>query len=244
MDYRIEGRRALVMGASRGLGRAVAEALIAEGVETAICARDAERLQRTAQEIGAMPFPCDLSQPGAGARLVQEATARLGGIDILLVNTGGPAPASFETIDEAQWRAGFDALWLSAVSPIRATLPGMRRQGWGRILLVTSVAAREPLPNLMMSNALRAGLHGLVNALSREVGPHGITINALMPGYTLTERLKEAGFKAEEVAKTVPLGRIGRPEEFAALACFLASEPAGYITGQAIACDGGLLRSI
>lgn len=244
MDYRIEGRRALVMGASRGLGRAVAEALIAEGVETAICARDAERLQRTAQEIGAMPFPCDLSQPGAGARLVQEVTTRLGGIDILLVNTGGPAPASFETIDEAQWRAGFDALWLSAVSPIRATLPGMRRQGWGRILLVTSVAAREPLPNLMMSNALRAGLHGLVNALSREVGPHGITVNALMPGYTLTERLKEAGFKAEEVAKTVPLGRIGKPEEFAALACFLASEPAGYITGQAIACDGGLLRSI
>jgi 3-oxoacyl-[acyl-carrier protein] reductase len=169
----------------------------------------------------------------------------LGGpIDILLVNTGGPSPATFDKIDDAQWRAGFESLWLSAVSPIRAALPGMQAQGWGRILLVTSIAAREPLPNLMMSNALRAGLHGMVNALSREIGADGITINALMPGYTLTERLKEAGFKAEDVAKTIPLGRIGKPEEFAALACFLASEQAGYITGQAITCDGGMLRSI
>lgn len=245
MDYRIKGRRALVMGASRGLGRAVAEALLAEGVATAICARDPARLERTAREIGAVGIPCDLSQAGAGAKLVEEAARRLGGsIDILLVNTGGPSPATFDKIDDAQWRAGFEQLWLSAVSPIRAALPGMRAQGWGRILLVTSIAAREPLPNLMMSNALRAGLHGMANALSREIGPDGITVNALMPGYTLTERLKEAGFKAEEVAKTVPLGRIGKPEEFAALACFLASEPAGYITGQAIACDGGMLRSI
>ena len=245
MDYRIKGRRALVMGASRGLGRAVAEALLAEGVKTAICARDPARLERTAKEIGAIGIPCDLSQPGAAAKLVEEAAKRLGGtIDILLVNTGGPSPASFDKIDDAQWRAGFEQLWLSAVAPIRAALPGMRAQRWGRILLITSIAAREPLPNLMMSNALRAGLHGMANALSREIGPDGITVNALMPGYTLTERLKEAGFKAEEVAKTVPLGRIGKPEEFAALACFLASEPAGYITGQAIACDGGMLRSI
>jgi 3-oxoacyl-[acyl-carrier protein] reductase len=245
VDYRIKGRRALVMGASRGLGRAIAEALLAEGVETAICARDASRLERTAKEIGATGIACDLSQPGAGAKLVADAAARLGGsIDILLVNTGGPPPASFDKLDDGQWRAGFESLWLSAVSPIRAALPGMRAGGWGRILLVTSMAAREPLPNLMMSNALRAGLHGMVNALSREIGADGITVNALMPGYTLTERLQEAGFKAEEVAKTVPLGRIGKPEEFAALACFLASEPAGYITGQAIACDGGMLRSI
>jgi len=245
VDYRIKGRRALVMGASRGLGRAVAEALLAEGVKTAICARDPARLERTAKEIGAIGIPCDLSQPGAAAKLVEEAAKRLGGtIDILLVNTGGPSPASFDKIDDAQWRAGFEQLWLSAVAPIRAALPGMRAQRWGRILLITSIAAREPLPNLMMSNALRAGLHGMANALSREIGPDGITVNALMPGYTLTERLKEAGFKAEEVAKTVPLGRIGKPEEFAALACFLASEPAGYITGQAIACDGGMLRSI
>jgi 3-oxoacyl-[acyl-carrier protein] reductase len=245
VDYKIKGRRALVMGASRGLGRAVAEALRAEDVTTAICARDASRLDRTAREIGAVGIACDLSQPGAGAKLVEDAAVRLGGpIDILLVNTGGPSPATFDKIDDAQWRAGFESLWLSAVSPIRAALPGMQAQGWGRILLVTSIAAREPLPNLMMSNALRAGLHGMVNALSREIGADGITINALMPGYTLTERLKEAGFKAEDVAKTIPLGRIGKPEEFAALACFLASEQAGYITGQAIACDGGMLRSI
>jgi 3-oxoacyl-[acyl-carrier protein] reductase len=244
MDFGIAGRRALVMGGSRGLGRAVAEALIGEGVSVAICARTKERLDVAAKELGAKPFAADLSLPGVAARLVEDVIAAMGGLDILVVNTGGPPPRTFGNIDDQGWRDGFEALWMSSVSAIRAGLPRMRDRGWGRILLVTSIAAREPIPGLMLSNALRAGLHGLVNALSKEVAGHGITVNALMPGYTLTERLVEIGVKEADLADRIPARRMGRPEEFAALATFLASEKAGYVTGQAIACDGGLLQSI
>jgi len=244
MDLGIAGRKALVMGASRGLGRAVAEALIREGVATAICARDKERLESTAREIGAQPFPADLSKRGVAAQLVEDVVARLGGLDILVVNTGGPPPRTFDNIQDQDWRDAFEALWMSGVAAIRAGLPGMRERAWGRILVITSIAAREPVPNLMLSNALRAGLHGLVNALSKECASQGITVNAVMPGYTLTERLIELGVKEAEIASRVPAGRMGQPAEFAALAAFLASDQAGYITGQAIACDGGLLQSI
>jgi len=244
MDLGIKGRRALVMGASRGLGRASAEALIVEGAVTAICARNKARLDRTAQDIGAQGFPADLSNPGAAAQLVNNVVARLGGLDILIVNTGGPPPRNFDNTTDGDWREAFEAVWMSSVSAIRAALPGMRMRRWGRILLVTSIAAREPISNLLLSSGLRAGLHGLVNALSKECAGQGITVNALMPGYTLTERLVEVGVKEEEIAARIPAGRMGRPAEFAALAVFLASDQAGYITGQAIACDGGLLQSI
>jgi 3-oxoacyl-[acyl-carrier protein] reductase len=244
MDLGIAGKKALVMGASRGLGRAVAEALIKEGVATAICARNKERLESVGQEIGAKPFTADLSKRGVAARLVEDAAAGLGGLDILVVNTGGPPPRTFDNIAEQDWRDAFEALWMSGVAAIRAGLPGMRERRWGRILVVTSIAAREPIPNLMLSNALRAGLHGLVNALSKECAGQGITVNAVMPGYTLTERLIEVGVKEAEVASRIPAGRMAKPAEFAALAAFLASDCAGYITGQAIACDGGLLQSI
>jgi 3-oxoacyl-[acyl-carrier protein] reductase len=244
MDLGIKGRRALVMGGSRGLGRASAEALIVEGAVTAICARDKARLNRAAQDIGAQAFPADLSKPGAAAQLVNDVVARLGGLDILIVNTGGPPPRNFDNTTDGDWREAFEAVWMSSVSAIRAALPGMRMRRWGRILLVTSIAAREPISNLLLSSGLRAGLHGLVNALSKECAGQGITVNALMPGYTLTERLVEVGVKEEEMAARIPAGRMGRPAEFAALAAFLASDQAGYITGQAIACDGGLLQSI
>lgn len=244
MDLGIAGRKALVMGASRGLGRAVAEALITEGVITAICARDKERLDSAAREIGAKPFPADLSKRGVAAQLVGDVVARLGGLDILVVNTGGPPPRTFDNLADQDWRDAFEALWMSGVAAIRASLPRMRDRGWGRILMITSIAAREPVPNLMLSNALRAGLHGLVNALSKECASQGITVNAVMPGYTLTERLIELGVKEGEIASRVPAGRMAQPAEFAALAAFLASDQAGYITGQAIACDGGLLQSI
>ncbi len=244
MDLGIAGRKALVMGASRGLGRAVAEALIKEGVATAICARDKERLELAAREIGAQPFPADLSKRGVAAQLVEDVAARLGGLDILVVNTGGPPPRTFDDIADQDWRDAFEALWMSGVAAIRASLPGMRERAWGRILVITSIAAREPISNLMLSNALRAGLHGLVNALSKECASQGITVNAVMPGYTLTERLIELGVKEGEIASRIPAGRMGQPAEFAALVAFLASDRAGYITGQAIACDGGLLQSI
>jgi 3-oxoacyl-[acyl-carrier protein] reductase len=244
MDLGLKDRRALVMGASQGLGRACAEALIGEGARVAICARDATRLAATAAQLGAEGIVCDLSAPGAAATLVTEAERRIGPIDVLVVNTGGPPPGLFAELTDTAWRAAFESLWMSSVGAIRAALPGMRQRRFGRVILVTSVAASEPVPNLMLSNALRAGLHGLVNALSREVAADGVTVNALLPGYTLTERLGELQLDEARLVAQIPAGRIGRPRDFGAVAAFLASEPAGYITGQALAVDGGLLHSI
>jgi 3-oxoacyl-[acyl-carrier protein] reductase len=246
MDLGIRGKRALVQGSSAGLGRAIAEALVKEGVTVAISSRDPARLDKAMKEIGAhAAIPCDLSKPGAAVPLIREAEKLLGGgIDILVTNTGGPPKGPFEELSAEQWQDGFQSLWLSATDSIRAALPGMRERKWGRILLVTSSAAREPLPLLTVSNGLRAGLLGLTKTISNEIAQHGITINALLPGYTDTERLRELKIPADKITAQIPAGRLGRPEEFAALAAFLASEPAAYITGQGIACDGGALRSI
>lgn len=244
MDLGLNDKRALVTGASRGLGKAVAAALRAEGAAVAICARDAARIEAAAREIGAIGFTADLSAAAGADAVLRQATDRLGGIDILVVNTGGPPGGTFDAVTDEAWRHAFDALWMSTVQLIRGCLPGMRERRFGRIMIVTSVSAREPLPSLMISNALRPGLHGLINALSREVAGDGITVNALMPGYTLTERIRELGIDEKKAAAQIPAGRLGRPEEFGALAAFLASEQAGYICGQAIACDGGFLRSI
>lgn len=244
MDLGLNAKRALVTGASRGLGKAIAAALCAEGAKVAICARDTARVQAAAKEIGATGLTADLSQAGAADALLRQAAEKLGGIDILTVNTGGPPAGDFAAVSAAAWRAAFEGLWMSAVDLIRGALPGMRQRRWGRIMIVTSISAREPLPNLMISNALRPGLHGLVNALGREVAGDGVTVNAIMPGYTLTERIRELGVDEKQAATQIPAGRMGRPEEFAALAAFLASEQAGYICGQAIACDGGFLRAI
>jgi len=235
------------------LGRAIAQAIAAEGARVAICARGRERLEAAAAAIRASSgsgvgvveaFPCDLSVVGAGGLLVQRVIERLGGLDVLVTNTGGPPAGTFDEITPAKWEEGFDGLFLSAVEAIRAALPGMRERRWGRILLVTSLAAREPIPRLTVSNALRAGLLGLAKSLSREVAAEGITVNALLPGYTRTERLMELGVDEAKLCAQIPAGRIGNPEELGALAAFLASERAAYITGQAIACDGGAMHSI
>ena len=244
MNLGLEGRRALVMGGSRGLGKAIAQALVAEGARVAICARNAERLGATALELGVEGIVCDLSAPGAAAALIRETEKRTGPLDVLVVNTGGPPPGLFVDLSDAAWRAAFEGLWMSGVGAIRSALPGMRARRWGRVILITSIAAREPVANLMLSNSLRAGLHGLVNALSREVSADQVTVNALMPGYTLTERLEELQLDVTKLAAQIPAGRLARPQELAAVAAFLASDPAGYVTGQAIACDGGLLQSI
>lgn len=244
MDLGIAGKRALVTGSSKGLGKAVAAALAAEGVRVAICSRNAETVARTAAELKAEGFPADLSAPGAVEKLVADVTKKFGGIDILVSNTGGPPPTGFDNTSDAQWRSGFEGLFMSTVKLIRLCLPGMRERKWGRIMTVTSVTAREPLDGLTISNAIRPGLHGLLNSLSREVGKDGITVNALMPGSTLTDRLKDFPFDPEEIDRTIPARRLGRPEDFGAVAAFLASEQAGYINGEAIAVDGGMLRSI
>jgi 3-oxoacyl-[acyl-carrier protein] reductase len=244
MDFGLNNKRALVTGASRGLGKAIAGALRGEGAAVAICARNRERIEAAARDIGAVGLVGDLSAPGAAEAVARQAIDRLGGIDILVVNTGGPPAGTFASVTDDSWRHAFEGLWMSTVQLIRICLPSMRERRWGRIMIVTSVSAAEPLPNLMISNALRPGLHGLINALSREVAGDGITVNALMPGYTATERLRELGVDAAKAAAQIPAGRLGRPEEFGALAAFLASEQAAYICGQAIACDGGLLQSI
>lgn len=245
MDLQLSGRTALVFGGSRGLGRAIATELAQEGARVVITARDADRVARVAGEIGALALPGDLAEPGAGRRVVEAAAALLGrSPDILVTNTGGPPTGSFQTTTPEAWAAGFQSLWMAAVDSIQAALPAMKAQGWGRILAVTSVAAKEPQPGLVISNGLRAGLLGLLNTLSREVAGDGITVNALLPGYTATDRMAELGVDNATMGPKIPAGRLGEPAEFAALAAFLASGRASYITGQAIAVDGGLLHSI
>lgn len=244
MNLGLKGKRALVMGASKGLGFAIAKEFTAEAAQVAVCARNEARLRKAAETIGATALPCDLQLPGAAAQVVNQAITVLGGVDILVVNTGGPPTLPFEQVSPNDWQRSFEGLFISATDAIRAAIPGMRERKWGRILLITSIAAKEPIENFTISNALRAGLHGLTKTLSREFAASGITVNAVMPGYTMTERLAEAKLDLDKVARAIPMGRIGQPEEFAALTAFLSSERASYITGQAVACDGGALWSI
>lgn len=245
MDLGLRDRRALVLGASAGLGRAVAAALVAEGARVAICARNRARVDSAARELGAhLGLACDLTAPAAGTTLVETVTQRLGGLDILVTNTGGPPKGQFPDVTDEMWQEGFQSLWLSAVDAIRAALPGMRQRRWGRILLITSTAAKEPIPGLSVSSGLRAGLLGLVKSLAPEVAEEGVTVNALLPGYTATERISELGIPEHTLAEHIPARRLGRPEELGAMAAFLASEQAGYVTGQAIAVDGGFVRGL
>lgn len=240
MDLGIRDKRVLVMGSSTGLGRAIAKTMVDEGARVAVCARGEERLRKTAAAIGAeVAVPVDLSAPGAGEELVRSVRGELGGLDILVTNTGGPPAGQFMEISSEDWQRGFQGLWMSAVEAIRAALPGMIGQRWGRILMITSLSSVEPIPRLTVSNSLRPGLIGLANSLSKEVAKDGVTVNALMPGYIDTERLGQLGLDKAELAASIPMRRIGRPPELAALVAFLASEHAGYITGEAIACDGG-----
>lgn len=244
MDFGLNDKNALVLASSSGLGKAVATALIAEGANAAVCARPTPRLEATAAELGAHAVAADLSEPGAGARAVEAAIKALGSVDVLVTNAGGPPRGGFMDITNDGWQASFQSLWLGAVDAIRAALPGMRQRGWGRILLITSSTCKEPVDDLTISNALRPGLMSLANSLSREVAADGVTVNVVMPGIIETARLTELGLDMKTTTAAIPAGRLGRPEEFAAMCAFLASDPARYITGQAIACDGGRLHGI
>ncbi len=245
MNLGLQKKRVLVQGSSSGLGLAIAKAFAAEGASVAICSRDQKRIEQAAKEIpGAVGFVCDLDKKGAPTQLVKDVVSKLGGIDVLVVNTGGPPKGLFADLSLDAWQEGFQKLYLSAIESMQAALPHMRKQKWGRILFSTSTAAKQPIAKLTVSNSLRSGLLGLMKTVSQEVAAEGITVNALMPGSTRTERLAELGRSEAELVQEIPAKRLGEPEEYAALAVFLASQQAGYITGQAIACDGGLIKAL
>jgi 3-oxoacyl-[acyl-carrier protein] reductase len=245
MDLNLQRKRVLIQGSSSGLGFAIAQAYAKEGARVAICSRSEERIRTAAEQIpGAAPFVADLDQRGAGLKLVKDVVAALGGIDVLVTNTGGPPKGNFADLSLDDWQKAFERLYMSAIESIREALPHMKSQKWGRIILSVSSSAKQPISGLTLSNAIRSGLLGLMKTLSLEVASFGVTVNAMLPGFIRTQRLKELGIDEKEAIRDIPIGRFGEPKEYAALALFLGSEQASYITGQAIACDGGILKGI
>lgn len=244
MNLELKGKKALVLGSSSGLGKAVAESLLSEGAEVCIVSRSAENISKTAKEIGATHFEtADLSVKGETTKLVERVLGKMGQIDILVCNTGGPKKNNFLEVTDEQWFEDFQSLWMSPVEAMRILLPKMKEKNYGRILMITSLAAKEPLPGLTTSNGLRAGLAGLSKSIVNEYAAFGITVNLLLPGYTDTDRIKALNLSPAKVKEMVPAGRLGEPQELADLATFLASKKGAYINGQSIAVDGGVLRS-
>jgi 3-oxoacyl-[acyl-carrier protein] reductase len=238
MDFEISGRRAAVAAASRGLGFATAAALAGEGVRVAMCSRDGDAIGEAAHRIGhdAVPLTADVSTANGARSFVDAAREALGGIDILVTNAGGPPPGDFSSTGVDQYLAALELNCLSVIAMCDAAVPGMRRQRWGRVLAITSIAVRQPIPQLILSNTARAGATGFLKTLAREVAGDGVTVNSLQPGIHDTERVRQLG-NADTDA--IPAGTMGRPEDFGAIAAFVASEHARFLTGTAIHVDGG-----
>ncbi len=250
MDLGLTGRVALVTGASKGIGRAIAATLAHEGAAVAIASRSRENIDATGSEIGAVGFVWDSADLDGAAKLIADVKASLRGpVDVLVSNTGGPPagadPLGFST---AEWEAAHRSLVLSPMALVHAVLPAMRERGWGRVVNVASSSVREPIAHLMLSNAERSATVGAFKTLAREVAADGVTLNTVLPGRILTDRLISMAGSEEAVrdaaTQQVPARRPGTPEEFAAVAAFLCSEPASYVTGASVPVDGGLLRSI
>lgn len=256
MNFGLNGKRALVMAASRGLGYASALGLAREGCDLLICSRDRSRIEAAAEAIRrearvqVLAVAADVSDAGEAARLVGLAAEEYGGLEIVVHNAGGPPAGETLAMTEAQWHQAFEQNLMSFTRIAQAAAPEMKKAGYGRIITIASSSIKQPIPNLALSNALRAGIWGIAKTLSRELAPQRILVNVVAPGRIQTERIEELdqtnaqkhGKAVEEIRKesiaSIPLGRLGRPEELANLVVFLASEAASYITGQAITVDG------
>lgn len=257
MDLGLKGRVAAVAAGSRGLGKATALALAKEGCLVAICGRDAKKIRASADSIEretgerVLSVTADVSQRADCERFIGETVAAFGRLDILVTNTGGPPAGSFEATDGAEWDKAYNGLLANVINLVRAATPHMKKAKWGRILNIASLSVKQPIDNLVLSNTFRPAIAGLSKTLSKELGPHGILVNTICPGYTRTDRLEElaesrvksAGITKDQyydsLGKNVPLGRIAEAEEFANVAAFLCSERASYVSGIALAVDGG-----
>jgi len=262
MDLGIKGKTALVVAASKGMGKASALGLAAEGARVVMCARGEAALKDAAAEVkqrtGAdvLALTADASRAADISRVVAEANRAFGGVDILVANVGGPPPGPFEQMTDEQWKAAFEQVHLSTVRFIREVLPHMKQARWGRILAIQSSSVKQPVDGLVLSNGIRPGIAGLFKTLAGDLAPHGITVNLVLPGRIMTDRFREhqtdratrSGVTLEKQMELssadIPMGRIGTPDEFAAMVVFLASARASYVTGTAVQVDGGLIRSV
>lgn len=258
MDLGIQGKTALVTASSKGMGKACAMGLAGEGARVAMCARTEADILAAADEVrkktGAEVFAmrADVTKAGDVSALMKAVNDRFGGVDILVANAGGPPRGFFDEMTDEQWQGAFELSLLSVVRLIRGVLPHMKHNKWGRILTIQSVSVKQPLPDLLLSNAVRPGVHGLMKTLATQLGRDGILVNTVCPGRIMTDRfmggLTTSGLTREQYlaksASDVPVGRIGTPEEFANVVVFLASERASYVTGVAIQVDGGVVRGL
>lgn len=262
MDLGLGGRVAIIAAASKGLGRAVAEELAREGAEIAICARNADSLKEAATLIAkaggreAFYQAVDVTDSAAVSSFVAAVEARFGRIDICVTNSGGPPSKLFKDTDTQDWRRAIDQLLMGTVYFAKEVLPRMQKNNWGRLITITSTTVKQPVDGLLLSNSIRAGVTGLARTLANEYGPFGITVNNVCPGYTNTDRLGElaAAISLRDNStpaavfanweKQIPVGRVGTPQEFAAVVAFLASERASYVNGTSLAVDGGIVRSL
>lgn len=262
MDLGLRGKVALVAAASRGLGRAVAEELAAEGSAVVMCARGEDALTAAVDEISAgtgaqvVGIAADISRTEDVNRVVSAANERFGRVDILVTNAGGPPSGKFESLGADKWDDAVRLTLLSTVNLCRAVLPNMRHQRWGRIINITSITVKQPVEGLMLSNSIRAAVTGFARTLANEVAGDAITVNNVLPGYTRTQRVEDLaratsereGISIDDATSRwvseIPMRRLGKPEEFAAVVAFLASERASYITGTSIQVDGGWIKGL